>query len=133
MLRGNRYQVAPRVGVDLVDVGSVDHSIACFGDRYLHRIFTTRELSDSRESTDRFNVESLAARFAAKEAILKVLRPVRHWFNWREIEVVRDAGGWVMLELHGAARAQAEAEGLQQFSVSLSHERNYAIAVVCGS
>ena len=124
---------APRVGVDLVRVDAVQDALTTFGHRYLDRIFTAGEQADSESAPQTPDTQRLAARFAAKEATLKVLRPERHWFDWRQIEVVRHSGGWVELALHGAARAQAEAEGLHRFSLSLSHEHDYAIAVVCAA
>ncbi len=121
--------VAPRIGTDLVRVADIAESVSCFGSRYLRRIFTPRELHDSTDPGRGFDLERLAARFAAKEAVVKVLRPVWHWFNWQQIEILRSDGGWATLELHGAAKAHAGRERLARFSISLSHEQGYAIAV----
>lgn len=121
-----------RVGIDLVTVAAVTQSIAQFGQRYLHRIYTAQELADCGGEQSPSPMR-LAARFAAKEAALKVLRPHQHWYDWRHIEIKRSQGGWVELQLHGAAALQAAQQGLQSFSVSLSHEREYAVAVVIGT
>lgn len=118
-------------GIDLVHVERIARLRDEHGGRFLERCFTPGERAHAGDGPRRD--EHLAARFAAKEATLKVLRPERHWFDWRQIEVVRHSGGWVELALHGAARAQAEAEGLHRFSLSLSHEHDYAIAVVCAA
>jgi holo-[acyl-carrier protein] synthase len=119
-----------RVGCDLVRVAAVADSLAAFGERYLRRIFTAQEALDCRAGRTRISVESLAARFAAKEAALKVLRPDRHWFDWRTLEVVKAPQGWVRLHLHGLAATAAAAQGLDGFSLSFSHEGGYAMAVV---
>lgn len=123
-------QPSPRIGCDLVQVAAVAGSLSQFGERYLQRIFTAQEVLDCRAGRAHISVESLAARFAAKEAALKVLRPDRHWFDWRTLEVVKARQGWVRLQLHGAAAAAAAAQGLSDFALSLSHEGGYAMAVV---
>ena len=121
-----------RVGTDLVLVSRVAASIARFGDRFIGRMFTRDEIAyctrDARTSAERY-----AARFAAKEATLKVLRPDQHWFDWRTIEVVRTTGGWCEIALHGAARQLAENAKIESFSLSMSHEGDYATAVVVGT
>lgn len=76
--------------------------------------------------------DSLAARFAAKEAVVKVLRPSADRPEWRSIEVHRMAAGWCEIRLTGRAAALAEAEGITEFAVSLTHEPPVAAAVVVG-
>jgi len=123
-----------RVGIDLVYVEAVRESIRDHGDRYLKRVYTERELHDCRDRTE-IVAERLAGRFAAKEATLKVLRPDEHAVPWSMIEVVRRPSGWVGLELSGLAAALAASEGLDGFALSISHEGDYASAVVlaeCG-
>jgi holo-[acyl-carrier protein] synthase len=117
------------VGIDVVDVRDVEDSVRQFGDRYLHRIFTQDEIGYC-EQGPRTGVERFAARFAAKEATLKVLRPVDWWPDWRQIEVRRDATGWCDIRLHGTAAALADRSDLRILSCSLAHERAYATAVV---
>ena len=118
------------VGTDLVEIRQVAESIARFGDRYLKRVFTAHELATCGEGADR--ASRLAARFAAKEATLKVLRPVDHGIDWRTIEVHREEGGHCEMILRGAACDLARAAKINSLSVSLSHEAAYAIAVVVG-
>ena len=77
-------------------------------------------------------VESLAARFAAKEAVMKVLRPVDVQLDWRSIEVHRMTGGWCEIRLSGQAAAMAAEAGIDEFAVSLTHEASVAAAVVVG-
>ncbi len=117
----------PRVGADLVDVTEVAASIERFGDRYLRRLWTDAELG-ACAGPDR--ARRLAARFAAKEATAKVLGAPDAPLPRRSIEVVRGADGRPGLALHVEAAALAAAGGLADFDVTLSHERDLAIAVV---
>lgn len=96
--------------------------MARHGHRFLDRVYTATELEQCR---GRF--ESMAARFAAKEAAFKVLGAR---VGWREVEVRRDASGKPRLLMHGRARAIADRLGLEEWSVSLSHDREHAVAVV---
>ena len=118
-----------RVGVDLVAVESIRESIRTHAARYLTRVYTEREIADCTTS-EGMDAERLAARFAAKEAALKVLRPGEVGLSLRSIEVRRSPGGWVELELSGPAAALALDAGLENFALSLTHEGEYASAVV---
>lgn len=118
-----------RVGVDLVRVSDVDASISRFGERYLRRLYTEHELACS-DGPAPAAAAGLAARFAAKEAAVKVLRPSNFRPGWRSIEVQRHRDGWCELRLSGEAARLAEDAGLHSFAVSLSHEGDYAAAVV---
>lgn len=117
------------VGVDLVDVAEVARSVKRFGDRYLRRVFTEHELSCCTGAPDAA-AASLAARFAAKEATLKVLGPHDARPDWRSIEVVRLANGSCKLKLRGAAARLAVERGLGPFALSMTHEAGLAAAVV---
>ena len=111
------------VGIDLVSIARIAESVATFGERFLARVFTTGELAYARDKPD-----SLAARFAAKEATKKAL--ALDGVGWNEIEVVRLPTGACELRLHGAARAAADDLGATGLALSLSHEDNFATAVV---
>ena len=123
------WRMAVRVGIDLVAVAAVRESIDVHADRYLNRIYTDRELGDCR-TPEGVDPERLAARFAAKEATLKVLRPDEEAIPWRSIEVRRQPAGWVELELSGRAAALAEQAGVSDLALSLTHEDGFASAVV---
>jgi holo-[acyl-carrier protein] synthase len=118
-----------RIGIDLVLVSDVVDSRQRFGERYLRRLFTPDELayclSDDAQSAPR-----LAARFAAKEATRKALRLLDQGLDWKQIEVRRAPQGWCELQLHGETAELARSQHLESFSVSLSHEADYATAVV---
>ncbi|MEO8552967.1 MAG: holo-ACP synthase [Kofleriaceae bacterium] len=111
------------IGIDLVSITRIAESVATFGDKFLARVFTAGELAYARDKPD-----SLAARFAAKEAVKKAL--ALDGVGWNEIEVVRRPSGACELHLHGAARAAADAIGATDLALSLSHEDNFATAVV---
>lgn len=115
------------LGVDLVQVSRVRESIATFGDKYLRRVFTEGEIAYAHAGDPELAPSRLAARFAAKEATIKALDLAEAGVGWRDIEVVRSSSGAPQLVLHGAARAAASDRSL---SVSLSHEGDYATAVV---
>lgn len=121
--------MAIRVGTDLMSVESVRNSIRTHESRYLDRVYTERELSDCRTDAG-VDPGRLAARFAAKEATMKVLRPDDEAIPWRSIEVLRQPSGWVGIELSGAAAALAADAGVSEFALSISHEGEFASAVV---
>jgi holo-[acyl-carrier protein] synthase len=126
-----------RVGIDLVMVDDVARSLEAFGDRFLERVFTRHEVDccrrpDGENGPVGYSLPSLAARMAAKEATLKVLRPVGPRPPWREIEIRRTGAGWCEVALTGRASSLAVEGGLEQLAVSLTHEATVAAAVVVG-
>jgi holo-[acyl-carrier protein] synthase len=118
-----------RVGTDLVFIDTVRNSLDAHAEHYLDRVYTRREVEDCRGARG-VDAERLAARFAAKEATLKVLRPREDGIPWNTIEVRRDPSGWVGLELSGPAAALAAHEGVTDLSLSIAHEGDFATAVV---
>ena len=119
-----------RVGLDLVAVETVEESLhATHGERYLERLFTEREVADCRTAAG-IDPERLAARFAAKEATLKVLPAADVGVPWQDIEVRREASGRVHLELHGRAAELATEATIVDLALSLTHEGGFAAAVV---
>ncbi|GIK73472.1 MAG: holo-[acyl-carrier-protein] synthase [Chloroflexota bacterium] len=116
-----------RTGVDLIEIERVRTAVAAHGDRFLQRVYTAAEL----ECCGR-RVESLAARFAAKEAVAKALGTGvwRSGVTWTDIEVTKAGNGAPRLTLYGAAAEIAQAMGLVEWSISLSHDRRYSIAFV---
>jgi holo-[acyl-carrier protein] synthase len=120
---------AIRVGADVVAVHQVAESVDRFGARYLERIYTEHELSSCIGGSP-VRAASLAARFAAKEATIKVLRPVGHQPDWRSLEVRRHSEGWCTMSLSGHAATLADEAGIAELAVSLSHDGDVAAAVV---
>jgi holo-[acyl-carrier protein] synthase len=112
---------AIRVGADVVAVHQVADSVACFGDRYLRRVYTEHEIASCVGSPSAA-AAGLAARFAAKEATIKVLRPTDHQPDWRSIEVRKNPGGWCSMSLSGHAAVLADEAGIGELEVSLTHD-----------
>ena len=110
-------------GVDIVEIDRVGDLLARHGDRFRRRVYTDREWSDSGG-----RVESLAARFAAKEALIKALG--NRELALCEIEVVRPELCQPSLRLWGRAAEIARGLGVHELSVSLSHGKGHAVAVV---
>ena len=115
-----------RVGCDVVEVDDVQNSLAAFGDRYLRKVFTAREINDCRGGN---RLHRLAARFAAKEAVIKAFAEPDMAFPWREIEVTRD-GPLPSLRLSGTLAERAQRRGWVGSSLSLSHADCHAMAFV---
>jgi len=113
-----------RSGVDLLEIERLQQAIERYGERFLARIYTQteRELCHG-------NFSSLAARFAAKEAVAKALGSGLGDVAWTEIEILRAENGAPVLNLHGKAKTLADQLGLNQWSISLSHTREHAIAM----
>ena len=126
------------VGIDLLEVSEVVESVERFGNHYVERIFTPHEIACCRRETASltaspdYSYESLAARFAAKEAVVKVLQPVGPRPAWRDIEVHRAPNGWTEIRLSGLAAVIADQAGIDDLAVSMTHERSAAAAVVVG-
>jgi holo-[acyl-carrier protein] synthase len=115
-----------RIGCDVADVADVQNSLAAFGDRYLRKIFTPGEINDCQGLN---RVPRLAARFAAKEAVIKAFAEPDMPFPWREIEVTRD-GPLPLLRLSGGLAERARHQGWLSSSLSLSHADCHAMAVL---
>ena len=114
--------------IDLIEVERIEATIARYGERFLTRVFTANELAYCRR-----HAHQLAARFAAKEAVSKMLGTgIQHrdGVDWREIEIVSDARGKPAVQLTGKAAQRAAQLNLKSFAISLSHTREHAIAMV---
>ncbi len=118
-----------RVGVDICSVARITEVHKRYGEKFLRRVLTADEISYVK-SAEKHMVTRIAARFAAKEAVVKVLGTGWVGVGWQEVELVRMPSGEPRLQLHGRARARAELLGLSQFEVSMSHEKEYAVAFV---
>ena len=112
-------------GVDLIEIARIEEVIARHGKHYLERIYTPAELTQCGKRT-----ESLAGRFAAKEATAKALGCGIGDISWQEIEVLGDDQNAPVLTLHGEAIKRAEVLGLSTWSVSISHSQSHSVALV---
>ena len=117
-------------GVDLIELDRVRRLIERYGDRALGRVYTPAELVHCRG-----RVPELAARFAAKEAVAKALGVglrimARDGIDWHDVETLPDARGKPVIHLRGRAAARAAELSLSEWSISLSHDRQVAVAFV---
>lgn len=117
-------------GIDIIEVERIKKSIDKLGQAFTSRIFTSSEIACC-EAKKAARYKSYAARFAAKEAVLKALGTgLAHGLCWRDIEILNDSSGKPYVELKGKGLQIYEALGAVDISVSLSHSDNYAIASV---
>ncbi|HEY9138491.1 MAG TPA: holo-ACP synthase [Terriglobus sp.] len=116
-------------GVDLMEIARIQETLDRFGERFLNRVYTPKEMAYCIRKKN--CAESLAARFAAKEAGAKALGTgIAKGVNWREIEVTHLPGGRPALIFHGRAAERAATMGVTASHLSLSHSRDLAIAQV---
>jgi holo-[acyl-carrier protein] synthase len=122
------WAVTVITGFDIQSIDEVKDSIAQFGQRYLKRIYSDVELEECNGNENL--ARSLALRFAAKEAVIKALRPHDHIPSWRTIEVLLLLGGGPMVVLSGEAKILAHQRGIETMSLSVSATNDCAIAAV---
>ena len=116
-------------GIDIVNIERIEHLITRWGDLFLGRVFTEKEISRCQHQTR--PSECFAIRFAAKEAFLKATGlGFREGIHWTDIEVVNDPMGKPSLFFHRRAKELFQTLRIQQALLTLSHERLYAVAHV---
>jgi holo-[acyl-carrier protein] synthase len=116
-------------GVDLAEVHRIREAIERFGDRFIHRIYTDREIAYVERKANRF--ERYAARFAAKEAGMKALGTGwRRGVQWKDFEVVNLPSGRPTLLLHGEAEKIASESRVRAIHLSLTHTAKDGLAYV---
>ena len=114
-------------GIDLVDCPRIEEMIKRHDKRFVNRVFTASEQAYAESNKD--SVEKLAGRFAAKEAILKLMGTGwRGKIAWTDIEVVNNAAGQPEVTLYGEVKKIADGLGIKHISVSITHTANFAIA-----
>lgn len=113
-------------GVDIIEVDRIKKALDVWGDRFLNKVFTKRELE--YVSTKKFSHENLAARFACKESVLKAFGDTRVGIRLKNIEVLNDSKGKPEIVLHGEAKEFAAKNNLNNIIVSMSHTSNYAVS-----
>jgi holo-[acyl-carrier protein] synthase len=114
-------------GIDLVDFPRIEEMAKQHGQRFLDRIFTASEQAYADANKNR--IEKLAGRFAAKEAILKLVGTGwRGKIAWTDIEIVNNPAGQPQVNLSGEVEKIAEKLGIKHISVSITHTANFAIA-----
>jgi holo-[acyl-carrier protein] synthase len=114
-------------GIDLVDCPRIGQMIQRHGERFVNRVFTATEQAYARKNKN--EVEKLAGRFAAKEAVLKLVGTGwRGKIAWTDIEIINNAAGQPEVTLSGEVRKIADKLGIKHVSVSITHTANFAIA-----
>lgn len=117
------------IGTDIVLVSRIRRSLDRFGDRFALKILAQQEMADF--ATARAPEYFLAKRFAAKEAVSKALGTgMRQGVTFRSIQIVHDAAGKPLVNLVGDAAALAERNGVAHLHISLSDEKDQALAFV---
>jgi holo-[acyl-carrier protein] synthase len=113
-----------QTGIDMLEVARLQKAIDRHGEKFLQRIFTEKELEQLRD-----DIPSLTARWAAKEAVAKALRTGIGDVSWQEIEILRGPSREPELHLYGAAQERANKLGLSDWSISISHTLEFAVAM----
>ena len=113
----------PSVGVDITEISRIRAALERWGEKFLVRVYTPREIARYRE-----RVPDLAARFAGKEAVMKVLGTGNRGVAWREIEIMSMPSGKPTVKLYRRAEARARKLGMGEVAISLSHSDEFAVA-----
>jgi len=115
------------LGIDIIKVDRIRAALDKFGARFSNRVLT-----DSERRYVRDRPETMAGRWAAKEAVSKVLGLGVRGIGWRDIEIERMPTGQPAVRLHGRAAARAEQLGMERIALSITHESDYAVAIAFG-
>jgi holo-[acyl-carrier protein] synthase len=113
-----------RSGIDTIEIARLEEIREGIRERFIQRVFTAAEIDQARDRS-----EALSGLFAAKEAVSKALGTGIGFVGWQEIEILHLPTGQPILYLHGNAKAVADQLGLTTWSVSISHDRDKAIAI----
>ncbi len=113
------------MGVDILELDRLKRVLDSWGQNFLDRIYTPKE-----QDYCKGRIAQLAARFAAKEAVMKALGTGIRGVGWKDIEVTRERGKAPQITLHHRALVRANKMGVHQVAISLSHSRDYALASV---
>jgi len=114
-------------GIDLVDCPRIEGMVKRHGERFINRVFTTTEQAYAEANKNK--IEKLAGRFAAKEAVLKLLGTGwRGKIAWTDIEIINNSLGQPEVTLDGEVKKIADELGIKHISVSITHTANFAIA-----
>ena len=127
MLSGVVPSGTTELGIDIIKVERIRRSLERFGGRFSQRVLTPAEQRYVRDRP-----ETLAGRWAAKEAVSKVLGLGVRGIGWREIEIERLPTGQPAVRLHGRAARRAQQLGMERIALSISHEADYAVAIAFG-
>jgi holo-[acyl-carrier protein] synthase len=127
ILPGLAPEGTTELGIDIIKVERIRAALERFGQRFSRRVLTEAERRYVRDRP-----ETMAGRWAAKEAVSKVLGLGVRGIGWRDIEVERLPTGQPAIRLHGRAASRAEQLGMGRIAVSITHESDYAVAIAFG-
>ncbi|MEJ5350118.1 MAG: holo-ACP synthase [Melioribacteraceae bacterium] len=113
------------LGIDIIEIERIKKSVDNHGEKFLNRIFTKTELEYSLNKKNKY--QHLAARFAAKEAIIKAISPFNKTFSWKDIEINNQLSGMPTVKFHGRLKDFLGEDKL--LHVSMSHSDNYVTCV----
>ncbi|MBA30413.1 MAG: holo-[acyl-carrier-protein] synthase [Dehalococcoidia bacterium] len=113
------------VGIDIIEIERIQNVKIRYPKRFLKKIFTQNEINYCRDRSPQ-----LAARFAAKEAMMKALGTGIRGVGWKDVEVIRNRGQAPQIKLSGRGKKVGESIGLKNTSLSISHSKDYAVACV---
>jgi holo-[acyl-carrier protein] synthase len=113
-----------KTGIDLIEISRLHELNPNIRERFITRVYTPDEIAYCADS-----YESLACRFAAKEAVSKALGCGIGQIKWQDIEILNDELGEPQVNLYGNAKRFAENQGLTEWALSLSHTKSYATAI----
>ncbi len=116
------------IGIDLIEIPRIRKAVARWGERFLRRIYTESEIRLYAQKP-----QSLAARFAGKEAVMKLLGTGKRGISWRDIEIISHTSGKPVINLYGKAQCRADELRIKEIAISLSHSKEFAIASVSGN
>jgi holo-[acyl-carrier protein] synthase len=114
------------LGTDIIEISRIQAAVQQYGDRFLNRIYTSKELAYCHGFKNPY--ARLAVRFAAKEAVMKAMGSGLRDMQWREVEICRDPRGKPYVILHGGAQSKASSKLVQTFQLSMSHCHDFAMA-----
>jgi holo-[acyl-carrier protein] synthase len=115
------------IGTDIIEIHRIQDAITRWGDRFLERVYTPAELERYLEKP-----ESLAARFAGKEAVMKALAGENTYFSWLDIEILARGNDQPEIRLSRKALERQKDLGIDRLEITLSHSKDNAIAMVIG-
>ncbi|MFW5714217.1 MAG: holo-ACP synthase [Brevefilum sp.] len=113
-----------RTGIDIIEISRLEEIQPAIRERFIERVFTEKEITQARDRND-----VLSGLFAAKEAVSKALGTGIGRVVWQDIEIIHLISGQPTVRLHGHAKIIAEQLELEEWSVSISHDRNKAVAL----
>ncbi len=113
-----------RTGIDTIEISRLEGIRPSIRKRFIERVYTRKEISQAQD-----RAEALSGLFAAKEAVSKALGTGIGKVRWQDIEILHQPSGQPIVMLHGNAKMMADQLGLHTWSVSISHDRNKAIAL----